>query len=129
YVVRRPPISTIFHFVSPSGSGWSLQTATYLVPASAVRVVVVPQNSATGTFWFDDLSLSVTSNLISNPGFEAGAPGWSLAPQATIDTNAADAHAGNNCLQLTATAPWQGSAQYIPVTAGQTLTFSGWGKA
>jgi hypothetical protein len=94
-----------------------------------VRVVVVPQNSAAGSFWFDDLALSVTNNLISNPGFEVGAAGWTLAPQATIDTNPADAHAGNNSLQLTATAPWQGTAQYIPVTAGQTLTFSGWAKS
>src|SRR6202011_1269368 len=112
-----------------ASSGWSFQTATYLVPAGTMKIVVVPQNSAAGTFWFDDLTLSVTSNLVSNPGFEAGAAGWTLAPQATIDTNPADAHAGNNSLKLIATAGWQGSAQYIPVTAGQTLTFSGWSKA
>src|SRR5207248_3232741 len=70
-----------------------------------------------------------STNLLTNAGFEAGAAGWTMAPQASVDTNPADAHSGSKSLQLGATAPWQGTAQYVPDAAGQTLTFSGWGKA
>jgi hypothetical protein len=113
-----------------SGTGaWTALSGTYLGPAGAVRMGVVAQSSGTGTFWFDDLSLSPTSNLVSNGGFELGSVGWNLAPQASIDTNPANAHSGNSSLQLIATSPWQGSAQYVAITAGQTYNFTAWERS
>src|SRR5437868_13282971 len=55
--------------------------------------------------------LSPTTNLITNGGFELGGAAWSLAAQATIDPNPAEAHSGSNSLQLVATAPWQVARQ------------------
>src|SRR5207248_1160222 len=86
-----------------SGSGvWAIAMGNYLPPSNAVRVALIPQSSGPGTFWFDDISLTPTSNLVTNGGFEAGAAGWSLSGQASIDGNPADAHSGNNSLQLVA---------------------------
>src|SRR3989442_961317 len=55
---------------------------------------------ASSTDLFGQTSASVDStfttftNLLTNGGFEAGSAGWSMAPQASIDTIAADAHSG-----------------------------------
>jgi hypothetical protein len=108
---------------------WLMTTGTYLAPANAVRVDLGVMGSASGTYWFDDFSLTPTSQFIANGGFEAGPPGWQLAPQASIDTNPADAHSGNNSLQLVTTGASQGTWQTIPVNPGQVYTFSGWGRS
>src|SRR5207253_500202 len=104
-------------------------TITFTSPASAVRLVVEPQASATGTYWFDDMSLTPTQNLIENGGFELGQVGWNLPPQAGIDTNSADAHSGTSSLQLTATSAWQVTWQAVPISGGQTYAFTGWGRS
>src|SRR5204862_341813 len=50
-------------------------------------------------------------------------------PQASIDTNPADAHTGNASLKLVATAAWQGTWQRVPVSAGQSYSFTAWGRS
>jgi hypothetical protein len=67
-----------------------------------------------------------STNLVANPGFEGGVTGWSLAPTASIDATAANAHSGTRSLKLVATAGWQGTWQSVPLTPGKTYTFSGW---
>src|SRR5207237_686511 len=62
-------------------------------------------------------------------GFELGAAGWSLAPQANIDPNVTNAHLGNDSLKLVATGPWQGTWQYAAVTAGQSYNVTAWGRS
>jgi hypothetical protein len=52
-----------------------------------------------------------------------------MAPQATIDGNPADAHSGNNSLQLVATGPYQLTGQTVAVTPGQTYSFSAFGRS
>jgi hypothetical protein len=69
------------------------------------------------------------SNLILNPGFESGSANWDLHVQASIDTNPANAHSGNNSLKLAATLAWESSWQYVPVTAGLSYTISGWERS
>ncbi len=79
-------------------------------------------SSSDGTF-------RTTINLLANGGFEAGMPGWSLAPQAGIDSNPADAHAGNNSLKVVATGPWQATRQIVPVTPGQSYSVTAFGRS
>ena len=38
--------------------GWAHVSGTYVAPAGAVRVWIGLQSSGSGTFWFDDLSLT-----------------------------------------------------------------------
>ena len=45
-------------FGFPGTGGWSAIGGSYVAPATAVRVGIVAQSSGTGTFWFDDLSLT-----------------------------------------------------------------------
>jgi len=69
------------------------------------------------------------TELVMNRGFESGAFAWSLWPQASIDTDPANAHTGTSYLKLVATAAWQSAAQVIPVVAGQTYAVSGWARS
>jgi hypothetical protein len=55
--------------------------------------------------------------------------GWSPASQATIDSNPADAHSGNNALQLVATGLYQLTGQAVSVSPSQTYSFSAFGRA
>jgi hypothetical protein len=112
-----------------ANGSWSGVATAYKPAANVVFVTVYADNTATGTFWFDDASLTPTSNVLTNGGFEAGSAGWSMAPQASIDTTAADAHSGNNSLQLVATGPYQLTAQTVAVTSGQTYSFSAFGRS
>src|SRR5439155_946705 len=109
--------------IAASGN-WVAAAATYKPAANVVSVVVYADNTAAGTFWFDDASLTPTTNLLTNISFEAGSAGWGMAPQATIDGNPANAHSGNNSLKLVATSPYQLSGQPVAVTPGQTYSFS-----
>jgi hypothetical protein len=90
---------------------------------------------ASSTDLFGQTSASVDSafttftNLLTNGGFEAGSAGWSMAPQASIDTIAADAHSGNNSLQLVATGPYQLTGQAVSVISGQIYSFSAFGRS
>jgi hypothetical protein len=68
-------------------------------------------------------------NLVLNPGFESGSANWQTNASATIDTNPADAHSGNNSLQLLALLAWQGTWQNVAVTPGKSYTFSGWERS
>ncbi len=94
-----------------------------------VSLTVYADSSAAGTFSFDDLSLTPTTNLLSNGGFELGLAGWNAASQATIDPNPASAHSGNNALQLVATGPWQTTWQTVAVSPGQLYSFSAFGRS
>jgi hypothetical protein len=76
-----------------------------------------------------DATFTTTTNLLNNGGFEVGSAGWTLSPQATIDTNPSDARSGNSSLQLAATAAWQFSWQTVAVSGGQTYAFTGWGRS
>jgi hypothetical protein len=116
--------------LSFAGTGtWTSVTTTYKPAANVASVWLYLDNSAAGSFWFDDLSLTPTTQLVANGGFEAGMAGWSLDPHASIDTNPADAHSGNDSLQLVATSAYQGTLQIVPVTAGQTYSFSAFGRS
>jgi hypothetical protein len=117
-----------FYLSFPANGSWTALAMTYTPGPGEVAVSVLPTSSAIGTYWFDDVSLTPTSNLIFNGGFELGGAGWSLAPQTTVDTNPADAHSGNGSLQLVATAPWQVARQMVPVTPGQSYAFTGWAR-
>jgi len=76
-----------------------------------------------------DRTFATYANLLNNGGFETGAAGWNLAPQATIDTSPADAHSGNNSLELIATAPWQQSWQAMSLSPAQNYSFTAWGRS
>jgi hypothetical protein len=129
YIANGVEVGSHLDVTFPGAGIWVQVAATYVPPLGAVQVGIYPQSSGAGTYWFDDLTLSPTSNLIANPGFEMGSAGWNFVPQAVIDATAANARSGANSLKLIATGPWQGSYQIIPVTASQSYAFSGWGKS
>lgn len=52
-----------------------------------------------------------------------------MDPGATVDTAAANARTGSGSLKLVATAAWQGTSQFVPVTAGRTYSISGWARS
>jgi hypothetical protein len=113
----------------PGTGSWVSVAGVHVTTANEVTVQVQGTSATSGTFWFDDVSLSPTSNLITNGGFEAGSLSWSLAPQASIDTNPVDAHSGNKSAQLVATGPWQVVRQTFSVSPGQAYAFSAWGRS
>jgi hypothetical protein len=119
--------STYFSF---AGTGtWAQAAGTYVAASTTASIDIVPQSVAAGTFWFDDVDLLPTSNLVANGGFELGSVAWNLAPQASLDANPADAHSGNNSLKLMATSGWQGTAQHLAISPGQAYGFTGWGRS
>ena len=72
---------------------------------------------------------ATVTNLVTNPGFENGGGGWSLAATASIDTVVANAHSGGRSLRLAATGAWQGSWQSFAVTPGLTYQFGAWERS
>jgi hypothetical protein len=113
-----------------AGTGnWTGVAFNYKPPPGSTRVVVEATTSTTGTFWFDDVALTPTTNLLINGSFETGDVGWNLSSQASIDTTPAAAHSGNNSLRLVANSPWQQSWQVVAVSSSQTYSFTGWGRS
>jgi len=109
-------------------------TITATTPATsnsgAVNVVVTNPDSQTGTLW-------AVQQPLTNGGFESGATGWTVngSGSATVITNASGAHSGNNYAQLTVSSPnkqvsyvatLSGTSQYLPVNAGDVISFTGW---
>ena len=76
-----------------------------------------------------DSRFTTSTNLVANGGFEAGTSGWNASSQASIDSNPADAHSGNDSLQLVATGPYQATGQKVALTAGQIYAFSAFGRS
>ncbi|HKV32265.1 MAG TPA: N,N-dimethylformamidase beta subunit family domain-containing protein [Candidatus Dormibacteraeota bacterium] len=106
-------------------------TLTGLTPSTTYhyQVTSVDGFSQTASSADAGFTTSALPNLIQNPGYESGSANWSLDPGASIDTTPANAHSGSNSLTLTGLLAWQGSWQYVPVTAGQSYTFSGWERS
>jgi endoglucanase len=96
-----------------------------LVPAISLAFLL----GSTGVLAIATTALAEPINIVANPGFENGTTSWTLPATASIDTAVADAHSGINSLQLDATAPWQGTWQSFPITAGQSYTFSAWERS
>jgi hypothetical protein len=117
-----------FDRVFGGGSTWQYVSGVYITPPTAIRVEVALQSSAAGTFWFDDVRLAPTANVIDNGGFESGTTSWRLGPHASIITSA-QSHGGANFLQLLTDGPWEGSSQSPPIVEGETYTVKGWGRS
>ena len=81
------------------------------VASSVGQPVVLDLSGEWDILEVDDIYLTPTNDLLANGSFELGGTGWNLAAQASLDTNAADAHSGNTSLKLVATAGWQGTWQ------------------
>ena len=47
-----------FDLIFGGNGTWTSMSGTYMAPAGAVRVAVVPQSAGSGTYWFDDLGLT-----------------------------------------------------------------------
>jgi len=106
-------------------------TLTGLTPSTTYHFQVTSVDGFSQTSSSADASFTTGAplDLILNPGFESGSANWTLDPGASIDTTAADAHSGNNSLKLMGLVAWQGSSQYVAVTAGRSYTFSGWERS
>ena len=100
-------------------------TTIYHYQVSSVDQATQSASSADATFTTN----AVSTNLLTNPGFESGGTGWGVNARATIDTVAANAHSGSNSLKLVATAAWQGTWQSVTVSPGRTYTISGWARS
>jgi phosphodiesterase/alkaline phosphatase D-like protein len=46
------------HLVYPGTGAWTSRSGTYVAPPGTAYALIGTQNSATGTFWFDDLTFS-----------------------------------------------------------------------
>ena len=114
-------------------SGNTITAVTPANPAGPVNVTVTNPDGQSST-------LAVVLTPLSNAGFESGSSGWiwNSSGAATIITNSAQAHGGNNFLQLTSqptNLPSYGailgtgsswSSQFLPVNPGDKITFGGW---
>ncbi len=116
------------YFFAGTGN-WTPVAGVFVAPANTVRIAILPESTALGTFWFDDVSVKPTNNLVANGGYELGATAWTLASTASIDTTPTDANSGNSSLELVATAGYQASRQSVAVNAGQSYNFSAFGKS
>ena len=117
------------NYFFPGSSSWAPVAGVFVAPANTVRIAILLESTAVGTFWFDDVSLKPTNNLVANGGYELGATSWTLSPTAAVDTNPTDANSGNNSLELVATAGYQASRQSVTVNAGQSYNFTAFGKS
>jgi hypothetical protein len=115
------PSSVTNHSVTLSGL---TPSTTYHYQVTSVDGFAQTASSADASF-----TTGALPNLILNPGFESGTTNWTLDPGASIDRTPADAHSGNNSLSLTGLLAWQGSTQFVAVTAGQSYTYSGWERS
>ncbi|HET7892664.1 MAG TPA: IPT/TIG domain-containing protein, partial [Candidatus Sulfotelmatobacter sp.] len=114
----------------------SSNTITAVTPANPAGPVNVTVTNPDG----QSATLAVVLAPLSNPGFESGSSGWiwNSSGAATIVTNSAQAHSGNNFLQLTSqptNLPSYGailgtgsswSSQFLAVNPGDKITFGGW---
>jgi len=126
---REVESNSYFVRTFPGTGKWEPMTGVFGAPATATTVLVYLQSWRSGSFRFDDVILVSTRNIIDNGGFEWGASGWVVAPPATIDSNAGDAHSGKNCLALVATAPWESAFQSLEVASGQSYALVAWGRS
>jgi len=74
--------------------------------------------------------VEVSSNKITNPGFESGTSGWSISAPGDFSIEAGGSYNGSDCLKLDSTGvDLLGCFQYaIPVTAGEYVMLSFWAK-
>jgi len=90
-----------------------------------------------GTIVLDDLKLTGSNNVLTNPGFEsADGSGWGsamgdAAGHAEVVTDASMAHGGDNYLSIGVTDNWAVyySEDSIPAQFGETWRLSGFGKS
>ena len=92
-----------------------------------------------GTIVLDDLKLTGSNNVLTNPGFEAAdaqddGSGWGSAMgggHAEVVTDASMAHGGDNYLSIGVTDNWAVyySEDSIPAQFGETWRLSGFGKS
>ena len=114
-------------------SGNTITAVAPANPAGPANVTVTNPDGQSST-------LAVVLSPLSNAGFESGSSGWiwNSSGAATIITNSAQAHSGNNFLQLTSqptNLPSYGailgtgsswSSQFLAVNPGDKITFGGW---
>lgn len=68
-----------------------------------------------------------TTNLITNPSFEAGTTGWAAQGSYTVAQSSERAFVGTKSLKVTATATTAGGASFaVSMTSGQTYALSVW---
>ncbi len=95
----------------------------------ATNVTVTNPNSQSGTLW-------AVQQPLANPGFESGNAGWTVSGSGTASIlSGSGAHSGSNYAQLMVGSPntqvsyiatLNGASQYLPVNAGDVITFGGW---
>jgi phospholipase C len=120
-------------------------TSVSVVSASTITAVTPPHAAGEANVKVtnpDGQSATLTGTLtpLSNPGFESGSANWVLAGvggAATVQNNAANAHSGNEYVELSTSAAGNhpvlfaananNTTQYFPVNPGDVITFGGWG--
>lgn len=117
-----------------NSTGWTPITGTFTMPACAGSFggtnIYVEGPSAGTDLYVDDVAVQevVTTNLIANPGFEAGITGWSTWG-AAISATTLHAHTGaQSALVTNRTATWQGAVYDLTSQAvsGKTYDASIW---
>lgn len=109
-------------------STYTLQNASASDDGGLFRVWV---SDSGGTSISNAARLTVTgggaSNLLSDPGFEAGGAGWQQVTHTGRGIVTTTPHSGVNALQITASARYvREVTQSVPVTANTSYTASGW---
>jgi hypothetical protein len=110
----------------------SATSLTAIAPAASARgpVNVTVTNP-------DGQSATVTTNQLTNPGFEFGTANWKFTGtgSSVVQNNPANAHSGSNYAELNSAAgnhpiynaaDNNGSVVYFTVAPGEVLTFGGW---
>ncbi|GHV45146.1 hypothetical protein FACS189492_2390 [Clostridia bacterium] len=97
-----------------AASDWTKTTFAFTTTTeTAARLVFTA--TAAGEAYIDDIQVkSATSNLLDNPGFEAGIEGWERYASSKIDAVTDPVHSGSQAGRVhTRTFPWHGIAQDV----------------
>jgi len=112
---------------TPSASS-TLYTAPFTLTASAtVKAIAIKSGMTNSAIASAVFTITAPSNLLTNPGFESGATGWSLPTGASITTTSGEIHTGSRALEMAAGA-WAGAHQAQPASAGARYRVAGWLK-
>ncbi len=136
--------------VTLTGANFQIGAVVMFGGTAATNVAVTSSTTITVTTPANTTAASVAVTVVNpdsqtsavmplaNPGFESGITGWQPAGtgSSTVVSNAAQAHSGQNLVQLVSPVggdhPYlsgilsTGNSTYLPVSPGDVISFGGW---
>jgi hypothetical protein len=126
------PITTaaaVFAFIKVSTTSSGTTTSNSIYRGSNLIGQYDNQSGALGEniFLGGQRIAAVGGASVTNGGFESGSSGWTLTGVgASIVTNSAKAHSGNNYVQISTTSSATAQSPTFAVYPGDQIDFGGW---